>query len=165
MHTYLSRFIPEEVAEASQTLSETPTFYQNYLAVSNTADVTGKLIAVRSQSISDVNTINSLVAFYDIHGRKREVLFFYFVPDTTRDHVMDIYYSLLLLTLPDSAKNCSRWWIDFRGQEITLGHLCQHGYVIMARIDAKSCSSAGLRHRDVTRWPTSHRMLAFSLYF
>jgi hypothetical protein len=26
-----------------------------------------------------------LVAFYDIHGRKREVLFFYFVPDTTRD--------------------------------------------------------------------------------
>jgi hypothetical protein len=29
--------------------------------------------------------MNPLVAFYDIHGRKREVLFFYFVPDTTRD--------------------------------------------------------------------------------
>jgi hypothetical protein len=29
--------------------------------------------------------INPLVAFYAIHGRKREVLFFYFVTDTTRD--------------------------------------------------------------------------------
>jgi hypothetical protein len=42
----------------------------------------GKPIAVWSQSISGVNAINPLVAFYDIHGRKREVLFFYFVPDT-----------------------------------------------------------------------------------
>jgi hypothetical protein len=54
--------------------------------VCNTADMTGgKLIAVRSQSISGANAINPLDAFYDIHGRKREVLFFYFVPDTTRD--------------------------------------------------------------------------------
>jgi hypothetical protein len=37
------------------------------------------------QSISGVSAINPLVAFYDIHGGKREVLFFYFVPDTTRD--------------------------------------------------------------------------------
>jgi hypothetical protein len=29
--------------------------------------------------------MNPLVAFYYIHGGKREVLFFYFVPDTTRD--------------------------------------------------------------------------------
>jgi hypothetical protein len=44
----------------------------------NTADVTGgKPIAVLLQSISDVNAINPLVAFYDIHGGKREVLFFY----------------------------------------------------------------------------------------
>jgi hypothetical protein len=51
----------------------------------NTADVTGgKPIAVLLQSISGVSTINPLVAFYDIHGGKREVLFFYFVPDTTR---------------------------------------------------------------------------------
>jgi hypothetical protein len=56
----------------------------------NTADVTGgKPIAVLLQSISGVSAINPLVAFYDIHGGKREVLFFYFVPDTTRD-----YYSL-----------------------------------------------------------------------
>jgi hypothetical protein len=51
-----------------------------------TADVTGgKPIAVLLQSISGVNAINPLVAFYDIHGGKREVLFFYFVPDTTRE--------------------------------------------------------------------------------
>jgi hypothetical protein len=52
----------------------------------NTADVTGgKPIAVLLQSMSGVSAINPLVAFYDIHGGKREVLFFYFVPDTTRD--------------------------------------------------------------------------------
>jgi hypothetical protein len=52
----------------------------------NTADVTGgKPIAVLLQSISGVSAINLLVAFYDIHGGKSEVPFFYFVPDTTRD--------------------------------------------------------------------------------
>jgi hypothetical protein len=35
--------------------------------------------------MTGANAINPIVAFYDIHGRKREVLFFYFVPDTTRD--------------------------------------------------------------------------------
>jgi hypothetical protein len=51
----------------------------------NTADVTGgKSIAVLLQSISDVSSINTLVAFYDIYGEKREVLFVYFVLDTTR---------------------------------------------------------------------------------
>jgi hypothetical protein len=55
----------------------------------NTADVTGgKPIAVLVQSISGVSDIYPLVAFYDIHGGKREVLFFYFVPDTTRDTVL-----------------------------------------------------------------------------
>jgi hypothetical protein len=62
-------------------------FYQNYLGMSNTADVIGgKPIVVLLQPISGVSAINPLVAFYDIHGVKREVLFFYFVPDTTRDH-------------------------------------------------------------------------------
>jgi hypothetical protein len=37
------------------------------------------------QSTSGLSAINPLVALYDIHGGKREVLFFYFVPDTTRD--------------------------------------------------------------------------------
>jgi hypothetical protein len=50
----------------------------------NTADVTGgKPIAVLLQSILGVSANDSLVTFYDIHGGKREVLFFYFVPDTT----------------------------------------------------------------------------------
>jgi hypothetical protein len=49
----------------------------------NTADVTcGKPIAVLLQLISGVSAINPLVAFYDTHGGKREVLFFYFVPET-----------------------------------------------------------------------------------
>jgi hypothetical protein len=56
------------------------------------AHVTGsKPIAVWSQSILDVSAVvNPLVAFYDIHGRKGEVLFFYSVPDTTRDIVFMI---------------------------------------------------------------------------
>jgi hypothetical protein len=62
--------------------------------MTNTADVIGgKPIAILLQSISDVSAIKPLVAFYDIHGGKREVLFFYFVPDTTRD----IIYRMLLL--------------------------------------------------------------------
>jgi hypothetical protein len=52
----------------------------------NTPDVTGgKPIAVLFQSILGESAINPLVAFYDIHGRKSKVLFFYFVPDITRD--------------------------------------------------------------------------------
>jgi hypothetical protein len=51
------------------------------------------------QSISGVSAINPLVAFYDIHGGKREVLFFYFVPDTTRDFtVLTISYKSKKLT-------------------------------------------------------------------
>jgi hypothetical protein len=63
----------------------------------NTADVTGgKPIAVLLQSISVVSAINPLVAFHDIHGGKREVLFFYFVPDTTRDNY---YYPIFIQTI------------------------------------------------------------------
>jgi hypothetical protein len=67
-----------------------------------TADVTGgKPIAVLLQSISLKSAINPLVAFYDIHGGKRELLFFYFVPDTIRDEIIQhvqrylIYFSRL----------------------------------------------------------------------
>jgi hypothetical protein len=45
----------------------------------------GKPIAVLLQSFACASAINPLVAFYDIHGGKRDVLFFYFVPKTTRD--------------------------------------------------------------------------------
>jgi hypothetical protein len=51
----------------------------------------GKPIAVLLQSILDVSD-NPLVAFYDIHGGKKEVLFFYFVPECTRDIDIDIVY-------------------------------------------------------------------------
>jgi hypothetical protein len=58
--------------------------------MSNTADVTGgKPIAVLLQSIPGVSAINPLVAFYDIRGGKGEVLFFYFVQDTTRHEVYE----------------------------------------------------------------------------
>jgi hypothetical protein len=64
----------------------------------NTADVIGgKPIAVLLQSISGVSAINPLVAFYDIHGGKREVLFFYFVPDTTRDIFMNVIIMFKLI--------------------------------------------------------------------
>jgi hypothetical protein len=60
--------------------------------VKNTADVTGgKPIAVLLQSISGISAINPLVAFYDIHGGKREALFFYFVPDTTRVNIYNYF--------------------------------------------------------------------------
>jgi hypothetical protein len=66
----------------------------------NTADVTdGKPIAVLLQSISGVSAINPLVAFYDIHGGKREVLFFYFVPDTTRDLDTQLCFKRYVLKL------------------------------------------------------------------
>jgi hypothetical protein len=59
LHTYHSRFIPEGVAEVSRYSSETHTFYQNLIAMRNTADVTGgKPIAVVLQSISGVSAIN-----------------------------------------------------------------------------------------------------------
>jgi hypothetical protein len=43
----------------------------------------GQPIAAGKHTISGVSAINPLVAFNDIHERKKEVLFFYFVPDTT----------------------------------------------------------------------------------
>jgi hypothetical protein len=85
LHT-IHALSPKEQQRHLNYSSETSTFYQNYLAMSNAANVAGgKPITVWSQSFSDVNAMNPLVAFYDNHGRKREVLFFYSVPDTTRD--------------------------------------------------------------------------------
>jgi hypothetical protein len=46
------------------------------------------------QSISGVSAINPLVAFYDIHGGKREVLFFYLsrTPHETSNKNSNIVY-------------------------------------------------------------------------
>jgi hypothetical protein len=77
----------------------------------NTADVTGgKPLAVLLQSISGVSAINPLVAFYDIHGEKREVLFFYFVPDTTRE---TIECNFKLRFMSNYAINPLKWAIMF----------------------------------------------------
>jgi hypothetical protein len=67
-------------------ISDIPPRHPRFTQIRNTADVTGgKPIRVESQSISGANAVNLLVAFYHIHGGKREVLFCYFVPDTTWD--------------------------------------------------------------------------------
>jgi hypothetical protein len=50
----------------------------------------GKPIAVLLQSISGVSAINPLVAFYDIHGGKREVLFFFCPGHHTRRFTLTI---------------------------------------------------------------------------
>jgi hypothetical protein len=64
--------------------------------MSNTADVIGgKPIAVLLQSISDVSAINPLVAFYDIHGERREVLFFYFVATTRSTSTPHVTYHII----------------------------------------------------------------------
>jgi hypothetical protein len=68
--------------------SEMASFYQNVLAIKNILGVTGgKPIAVYTQSVPGVSTV-TLSHFYDIHGRKGEVLFFSFLPNTTRDIVI-----------------------------------------------------------------------------
>jgi hypothetical protein len=67
-------------------------------SMSAVLDVTGgKPIDDLLQSISGVSAINSLVAFHDIHGGKRGVLFFYFVPDTTQE---SLYITPILKELP-----------------------------------------------------------------
>jgi hypothetical protein len=77
----------------------------------NTADVTGgKPIAILLQFISGVSAINPLVAFYDIHGRKREVLFFYFVPDTTRDEFKSVDNYCHNCTDPPTRTGPA-WWV------------------------------------------------------
>jgi hypothetical protein len=65
IQTYHSRFIFKGVAEA-QVVSPSP-------------------------SISGVNAINPLVAFNDIHGRKREVILFYF----SRTQQTRLFYTML----------------------------------------------------------------------
>jgi hypothetical protein len=61
---------------------------------------------------SDVSAINPLVAFYDIHGRKREVLFFYFVPDTTRDRleIMILIYENIIKKVNNLLEFFTAMW-------------------------------------------------------
>jgi hypothetical protein len=80
----------------------------------NTAVVTGgKPIAVLLQSMSSVSAINPLVAFYDIHREKREVLFFYFVLDTTRNYINNnIFKNFLTYYLKECIDGLTRKRVD-----------------------------------------------------
>jgi hypothetical protein len=73
VHTYIPLTLyPRRGSRGISDIAPRPTFYQNYLAVRNSADVTGgRPNAVWSQFISGVNAINPIVALFDIHGRKR----------------------------------------------------------------------------------------------
>jgi hypothetical protein len=121
IHTYHSRLISKGVAEASRIVLR-DTFYQNYFAMRTTKDVTGgKPVAVLLQCISGVTAINPSVAFYDIHGGKRDVLFFYFVPDATRESKLLInlnpflpirhrnFNPNLCLSVPIMYPHCELW--------------------------------------------------------
>jgi hypothetical protein len=86
IHTYNSRYISQGIAEASQVFFRDAHVLPTYIVMWNYCRRDQKqahrcLIAV----YLGINAINPLVAFYNIHGRKREVLFFYLVPDITRD--------------------------------------------------------------------------------
>jgi hypothetical protein len=58
----------------------------------------GKPNAIRLQSMSVGDAVNPLVAFYDIHGIKRDVLFSFSVPGTTRN-TLNTCSSILVLIL------------------------------------------------------------------
>jgi hypothetical protein len=87
IHTYHSRFILVGVAEIPKIFLRDPHVLPKLFSYEWYCR-RGKSIATWSQSISGVSALNHLVAFYDIHGRKREVLLFYFVSDTTRDRLL-----------------------------------------------------------------------------
>jgi hypothetical protein len=87
VYTYHSRFIPERLAEVSQIFLRDSHVLPKLVSYEEHCrlDRWCRPIAVLLQAISGVSAINPLVAFYDIQGGKIEVLFFYFVLDTTRD--------------------------------------------------------------------------------
>jgi hypothetical protein len=97
IHTYHSRFIPEGVAEVSQI------FLRDTHVLPKLASYEEHCRRDRWQThrlllaVSGVIAINPLVAFYDIHGGKREVLLFYFVLDTTQDIVLHTTHSFSCL--------------------------------------------------------------------
>jgi hypothetical protein len=86
IHTYHSLLISEGVAELSQIFFRDTHVLPKLVSYEEHCRMTGgKPIAILLQSMSGVSAIDPLAAFYDIHGGRREVLFFYFVTDTTRD--------------------------------------------------------------------------------
>jgi hypothetical protein len=63
----------------------------------NTTDVTGgKTIAVNSQSDSDVSAFNILIAYYDMNGRKGEIIFFVLSHETYETLFLPVFFINLM---------------------------------------------------------------------
>jgi hypothetical protein len=89
-HTYQSRFIPKGVAAASQIVLRDAHVLPKWLSYEKYCRRDRWWAHCRIDcSLSQVgilyDTVDPSVVFYDTHGRKREVVFFCSVPDTTRD--------------------------------------------------------------------------------
>jgi hypothetical protein len=101
--------------------------FSEMTAMRNTADVTGdKPIAVWSQSISGVSTVNSLGALVSMEERR----FFRSVLDTTRDHITSV-------DVVKATKRLSTYIWDRRsdGDGVTTCHICSiHSYVILVKL-------------------------------
>jgi hypothetical protein len=109
--------------------------------MSNTADMTGgKPIAVWSQYISGVSAVN-LPAFYDIHVRKGEVLFFCSIQDTIRG---------LFLTCQKRPK-----WHDYRPQNPVNAYPLGLIHIEIAATDTEASSLTVLV--NYTYIPTNHK--------
>jgi hypothetical protein len=96
IHTYHSRFISERVAEASQILLRDAHVLPKILSCEEYCRRDRWQAHRRLIAVSGANA-KPLVAFYDIRGRKREVLLFYFIPDTARDHTKQ-YYKIITVS-------------------------------------------------------------------
>jgi hypothetical protein len=87
MHIYTYLPITLDPRTGSRGVSDIPPNWLSYEEYCRC----GKLIAVWLRSISRGDAVNSLIALYDIQGRKKEELFFYSFLDITR-HSMRMRY-------------------------------------------------------------------------
>jgi hypothetical protein len=134
--------------------SETPTFYQNDLAMRNTAGLTGgKPIAVWSQSISCVSVVNTLVAFYDNHEWQRCYSFVLSrtLQETIINDVLNNYKSVFLFS------NIYKYYIvnsntihNWDGCVLITYHICciSHAWVMLHHHHQPINSSLWLTHKE-----------------
>jgi hypothetical protein len=92
LNTHYSRFILEGVPETSQIFEDT-LFYLNILAIRSTADVTGKSIVTRAQSISDASAVNPLIAF-KTSIEERETCYFLVPSRTPHETSRLLFYNI-----------------------------------------------------------------------
>jgi hypothetical protein len=92
-------------------------------------------------SISDVSAINPLVVFYDTHGRKGEVLFFYFIRDTTWDN-WDTRKLYVQSTAPQTIQNCQTSPVDFHLIHFIIKHRFDWEYLTVCTNLSRCCPYA-----------------------